>query len=347
MLQGDLAEIGFTLHSSVVIHNVMTMQFIEFIFLILTLALTLIIILPFTGVLVRFRANYNPKALRLDVEGGAQAHTGPVIHSYFGMMARVHRLEGWPGLYKGLMPTLSSTLVVTLFILVFLDTPRVRHGKYRAPEAGILGTLGYAVGMMLITLPTAILTYRSITTPHKLSYFGLMQNLRILLTPTERRRPWILYLTPGLLTAEVLHIVVVVLVLEPLRRLLLPELLVESDKGFSGISAVKLSIFLVIVALSTIILTPLEVIAIRLAIQRNHASSEYNSVSQEVDGDAEETAEFSGAEEDVIGLRHEADPYLGLVDCAKRIIDEEGWTTLYRAWWVTLLGNVGSAFSLR
>lgn len=71
----------------------MTTQPTEVIFLILTLALILVITVPLTGVLVRLRANYNPKALRLDVEGGAQAHTGPVIHSYFGMMARVYRIE--------------------------------------------------------------------------------------------------------------------------------------------------------------------------------------------------------------------------------------------------------------
>ncbi|KAG6869135.1 hypothetical protein C0993_001700 [Termitomyces sp. T159_Od127] len=234
----------------------MTTPFTEVISLILTLALILVITVPLTGVLVRLRANYNPKALRLDVEGSAQAHTGPVIHSYLGMMARVYRLEG---------------------------------------------TLVYTVGMMLISLPTAILTYRSITTPHKLSSFRLTHSLRILLTSTERRRPWVLYLTPGLLAAEVLHIVIIVLGLGPLRRLLVPELSPNSGKWLSDISAVKLSIYLVIVALSTAILTPLEVIATRLAIQRNHASSEYNSVSQEVDGDAEETTEFSGAEEDVIG----------------------------------------------
>ncbi|KAG5648488.1 hypothetical protein DXG03_003099 [Asterophora parasitica] len=302
------------------------MKFLEILFLIPTLALSLAIIVPLTGVLVRFRANYNPKALRLDPEGGAQAHTGPVIHTYF-------------------VPTLLSTVIVTLFILLFLDAPRTRHGAYRAPEAGVLGTLVYSVGMMLISLPTAILTYRSITTPHKLPYFQLMQNLRILLTPTERSRPWILYLTPGLLPAEVLHIVIVVLGLGPLRRLLVPELSAKTESGLGDISIVKLSIYLVLVVLSTAILTPLEVIATRLAIQRNHASSEYNSVSQEVDGDAEETAEFSGAEEDVIGLRNEADPYLGLVDCGKRIIDEEGWMSLYRAWWLTLLGGAGSAFA--
>lgn len=55
------------------------------------------------------------------------------------------------------------------------------------------------------------------------------------------------------------------------------------------------------VVVSTAILCPLEVIATKLAIQRNHASAEYNSVLQEEEGDAEETAEYAGAEEDVIG----------------------------------------------
>ena len=69
------------------------MLFTEIILLIFSLALSLVIIVPLTGVLVRFRANYNPKALRLDPEDGAQAHTGPVIRSYFGMMKRVYTIE--------------------------------------------------------------------------------------------------------------------------------------------------------------------------------------------------------------------------------------------------------------
>lgn len=44
-------------------------------------------------------------------------------------------------------------------------------------------------------------------------------------------------------------------------------------------------------------------------------------------------------------LRHEGDPYIGLTDCAKRIIDEEGIAALYRAWWITLLGGLGSTFA--
>ncbi|KAK0226211.1 hypothetical protein IW262DRAFT_1360454 [Armillaria fumosa] len=315
--------------------------FLDFLVLILSLAVSLAIIVPLTGILIRFRANYNPKGLQLDLEGGAQPHTGPVIKSYFGMMKRVYQLEGWPGLYKGLMPTLLSTSVVTVLIVVFMDTPKPRHGTYHAPQTGVLGTLVYSIGMMLIALPTAIVTYRAITTPHKLPYLNAAKSLRILLTPTERRRPWIIFLTPGLLAAEVLHIAIVVLALGPLRRLLLPTL-PESNSSLPHVSSVRLAIYLVVVLVATALLTPLEVMATRLAIQRNHASSEYNSVSQEVEGDAEDTDEFSGVEEDVIGLRNEGDPYLGLADCAKRIIGEEGWGALYRAWWITLLGTFSS-----
>jgi len=312
--------------------------------LLLAMVISLAIFVPLSGILVRFRANYNPKGLQLDQEGGAAPHTGPVVRSYFGMLGRVYRLEGWAGLYKGLMPTAISTLAISIMILLAVDTDQPRHGKYRAPETGVLGTLFYSLSMLIISLPTAILTYRSITTPHKLTYFNVWEAVRILLTPTERRRPWILYLTPGLMAAETVHICIVVLFLGPVRRLLLPGL---SEPGISpgDVSVVKLVIYLIIFFASVLVLTPLEVIATRLAIQRNHASAEFNSVSQEIDGDAEDTVEYSGAEEDVIGLRHEGDPYLGLVDCAKRIIDEEGWMTLYRAWWITLLGGLASSFA--
>ncbi|KAF9450427.1 mitochondrial carrier [Macrolepiota fuliginosa MF-IS2] len=322
----------------------MLLGFFDIIVLFLSIGISLLIVVPLTGVLVRFRANYNPKALQLDAEGGAAPHTGPVINSYFSMMTRVWRLEGISGLYKGLMPTAISTFSVTILLLIFMETPKPRHGRYRAPEASLLGTFAYSIGMMLVALPTAVITYRSITTPHKLGYLELSKSLRVLLTPTERKKPWILYLTPGLLAAEVLHIIIVILILSPLHRLLLPAV-VNPELDPTDISVWKAAVYFVILAFATIIVAPLEVIATRLAIQRNHASSEYNSVAQEVEGDGEETVEYSGTDEDVIGLRHEGDPYTGLVDCAKRIVDEEGIMTLYRAWWVTLLGGLASAFT--
>jgi hypothetical protein len=60
---------------------------------IFSLALSLAVIVPLTGVLVRFRANYNPKGLQLDPEGVVQPpHTGPIV-SFLGMFKRVYMLE--------------------------------------------------------------------------------------------------------------------------------------------------------------------------------------------------------------------------------------------------------------
>ena len=60
---------------------------------ILSLAFSFAVAVPLAGALVRFRANYTPKGLQLDGEGGVQPHTGPVVNSYFAMLARIKRLE--------------------------------------------------------------------------------------------------------------------------------------------------------------------------------------------------------------------------------------------------------------
>lgn len=123
----------------------------------------------------------------------------------------------------------------------------------------------------------------------------------MLLTPTERRRPWTIWLTPGLMAAEASHIIYVVVILKSIRRLLLPALSTGGVPTAADFPPVQLGVYFALVVLSTAVLTPLEVISTRLAIQRNHAAPEYNSVVQEAEGDAEESAEYAGAEEDVIG----------------------------------------------
>lgn len=129
-----------------------------------------------------------------------------------------------------------------------------------------------------------------------------MYSLRVLLTPTERRRPWVLYLTPGLFLAQFLHSAYSIIVLRTIRRFLVPTTQ-DTNSGFE-LHPVKFAIYAAIAILSTAVLCPLEIIVTKLAIQRNHAAAEYNSVEQEVEPDAvssEEYIEYSGAEEDVIG----------------------------------------------
>jgi len=140
----------------------------------------------------------------------------------------------------------------------------------------------------------------SVTTPYTLPYFAPRYSLRILLTPTERRKPWLLYLTPGLLPAQLLTVTYSVLSLRTLRDFLLPGYYLGAE--FRGdFTPLRFGLYFIVVIVSTAILCPLEVIATKLAIQRNHASAEFNSVLQEEEGDTEETAEYAGAEEDVIG----------------------------------------------
>lgn len=100
-------------------------------FFLVFLAFFLVVTVPLNGTLVRLRANYNPKGLQLDEEDGVQPHTGPVVTSFFVMMARVKRLEvrlciialfidinqlehdfliqGWSGLFKGMSECIYLT----------------------------------------------------------------------------------------------------------------------------------------------------------------------------------------------------------------------------------------------
>lgn len=140
----------------------------------------------------------------------------------------------------------------------------------------------------------------SVTTPYKLPYFAPRYSLRLLLTPTERRKPWLLYLTPGLLPAQLIAVTYGALGLRTLRHFLLPGYRPDADLPES-FTLLRFGLYFIVVIVSTAILCPLEVIATKLAIQRNHASAEFNSVLQEEEGDTEETAEYAGTEEDVIG----------------------------------------------
>lgn len=69
---------------------------VDLLIVIAALAVSLSITVPVTGALVRLRANYNPKGLQLDEEGVVHPYTGPQLTSFFGMFARVKRLEVRP-----------------------------------------------------------------------------------------------------------------------------------------------------------------------------------------------------------------------------------------------------------
>ncbi|KAJ7092949.1 mitochondrial carrier [Mycena belliarum] len=296
--------------------------------MILSLGVLVAITLPFAGVLIRFRANYTPKtgALRLDGEDGMGSHASPDTSlSYFGMMARVYRIEGWTGLYKGLMPSIISGLVASVIVipLTLVLALRVKvgpHGRVDFPDRTsadmwvLTGALSIIPALLLV--PFTIVTNRAITTPHKLAAFDARAALRVLLSPSERAQPLRLYLAPGVALASVLE-VLITLALSLLCTAVAPRVPLGAALG-GGVP-----LFLLTVAL----LTPLQVLAARLTLQRRGPAPDATDALDATPTYAEEVVEF----------RTEAEPYTGLLDCGRKIVAEEGWGVLTRAWWLTAL----------
>lgn len=301
-------------------------------FQLVNVVIALAITIPLVGALVRYRAHYGPRAVQLGTSEDAPVTTGPVIDGYFVTLRRVHKLEGWAGLYKGTMPVV---LVAVLYALTAIPAI-IRTGKpwpdrgHHSPHS-LLIMFAFGVLSLLFSIPFSIITYRAITTPYKLPYFGLRKSLRVLLTATERARPWTLYLTPGLFVTQFLTIALMILGLIPLQHLILPNF-PKSKHEIDAAIIGRLVGFFAIITIGTTVIVPLEIMANRLALQRNHASA----LPQDGDVVAEELTPYS-ATEDVIGLRDESDPYLSFVDTAKRMVAEEGCRTMFRAWWITFI----------
>ncbi|KAH7334081.1 hypothetical protein B0J17DRAFT_675243 [Rhizoctonia solani] len=340
-------------------------KFLEtFVFLLVMLgpiSLALFIAVPIAGAIVRLRANYTPKGLQLD-EGedtngsshvAPEARVGPAVDGVINMIRRIYRLEGWPGFYKGFMTAFASTILLTLWAIITIPG----HPKYKprcsmhVPATNILRGLLYGFGTLVVSIPYEIFFNRAVCTPHRLPWLKPMKALRIILSPYELRKPWMLYLTPGLLAARMLIVIWVVAIARVVRAKLLPSLAnglssahdtEDQNRMTKSLNPTKLGIFLLFSMASTAILCPLEVLATRLSVQRNQSKAGADLV---VDGATEPQAEYIGEEEDVIALRSEEDPYTGLVDCARKMVSEEGVGSLFRAWWLTMIAVTLGAFS--
>lgn len=158
-----------------------------------------------------------------------------------------------------------------------------------------------------------------------------MKSLRAIFTPYERKKPWTIWLTPGLITAVAIQgfwfigLRAIRTHINPLNRPVNPTEPID-------ISPLGVTLHILSALLSAAIVCPLSVIVIRLSIQRNHPAGEIV---------AQDDSEFIVySDEDVVRRRNEEDPYTGLGDCVRRIVTEEGRGTLFRAWWLTLLGQL-------
>lgn len=278
----------------------------------LSIGISVLISQPFNGAIVRLRANYLPKAVSLDnvLEDGSanstapraalssfllserrsSAKIGPVVTGVFSMMLRTKRLEGWAGIYKGSIPVAIQIFTLSTLTFIFFSGAAGNSpgSAYKAGPAGpgqfnFFANLFYMLFVSMAALPLNVITYRTIVHPRILPISNARENLRELLSYTEFSQPWRLYLLPGLLVANVLHVAWIGLATRIVRQLTVPSLgglpgatPAGSDQDtYSGpnsnmleLSPVGLPLFVLWNVVSVVVLAPLECGMVRLSTQR-------------------------------------------------------------------------------
>ncbi|ESK81156.1 hypothetical protein Moror_14886 [Moniliophthora roreri MCA 2997] len=273
--------------------------------------LSLAITVPLNSALVCYRAHYNLSHIQL---GENRASNPSPVTGYFSVLKHVYCLEGWSGLYKGFSPTFVAFVFILLEFLC----------KFWPTEPSSLSTSCHT--------PTLSLVSASFSPPPNARNHGICTSypltcVRILLSPTERQKPWNLYLLPSLFAAFVAQLFISIAVVPMIHILLLPF-----NSTFNPLSALAATGYFFFALACSAVQALLQVVIIRLSIQRSH--SDDNS-SEAVEAEAYGVEMYSN--EEVITY-DEQEYYYGLQDCLNTIIAEEGWRTLFRAWWLTALG---------
>ncbi|PKI83447.1 hypothetical protein MVES_002436 [Malassezia vespertilionis] len=219
-------EGGFFVYAAVVL--------VALVSTVVSIGLTIAIIIPFVGTLTLLRANYLPMAVSLDnvlLDGRedeleqrsvlrsmflraqrSSAKIGPVVRGVFPMMARVRRLEGWRGLYKG-----STVLAVGGFITaiptILVAIYSARSGNFGRDEQytafSPFRTMVSKVILAMVSLPFDVVLKRTIVHPRRLDWFKFRSSLREILCKEEYEQPWRLYLLPGVVPALLLRVAVI------------------------------------------------------------------------------------------------------------------------------------------
>ncbi|KAG7098327.1 hypothetical protein E1B28_000288 [Marasmius oreades] len=314
---------------------------------------TLVVMLPLSGLLVRWRAHFSPTRTRREGSGEEQvqqeAMKSPVM-GYFTIARKVYALEGLKGLYKGIGMQLISIVISSALSHLIIPFPFFTSGgdEYKPPTRKPRGSIHFGnpdirvsthladwVLRLAIDIPTQILLNRAITTPYKLSFTSPLKSLSLLLSPSELQNPSNLYLIPGITLSRFL-LVFSWAAVDPIISLLIP--VYDPNSPSAGGSGVRAQVpFLAFTVLGSIIKTPLSVASVRLSLQRfEHGGTPPGNEAEPSDTTVQ-LERYST--EDVITLKDTRRyPYTGLLDCLNTIIREEGWKTLFRSGWLTFLG---------
>ncbi|KAL0070060.1 hypothetical protein AAF712_002957 [Marasmius tenuissimus] len=132
----------------------------------------------------------------------------------------------------------------------------------------------------------------------------------------------------------------------PIREALVPDYVLEAPLGQES-TALKATVpYLLFNLLFVLVRTPLQVASVRLSLQKYQDAEAATGLRADSDNSRRDRA----SEEPVAGIRRYSNedvivlkdtyrfPYTGLLDCLNTIINEEGWKTLMKSGWLTLLG---------
>ncbi|KAF9264063.1 hypothetical protein L218DRAFT_863785 [Marasmius fiardii PR-910] len=292
------------------------------------------VMMPLTGLLVRWRAHFSPKRVRSERSG--EEHSIAIkssVMGYFTILRRVYNFEGVQGFYKGIGPLLLSFallhLVIRFHTLNGSEPPPRQPGRSIMfnPDIHYSKHVSRWLLQLVINVPTQVIVNRATITPYRLSFTSPLKSLAVLLSPSELRNPSNLYFIPGFFLARFLLLFSSIAV-DPIISLLVPGY----EPGTPGQGSARALIpFFLFAVLHSIIETPLMVVSVRLSLQR------YGGDTPENEGLDTTLQRYSM--EDIITMKDtHRHPYTGLVDCLDTIIKEEGWKTLFRSGWLTFLG---------
>ncbi|KAL0576534.1 hypothetical protein V5O48_005454 [Marasmius crinis-equi] len=316
--------------------------------MLIVMALDWGILVPLGGALVRWRAHYNPKRIHIRgrvMEGQQlQEETISPIRGYFSILRRVHDIEGIPGFYKGLVPSILSDVCTMLLVEAFFSEKSSRLGDADNDTASyfdinIVKRMLYWILRTAIGIPLEIVKNRAITTPYRLPWGAPIQSLNVLLSQSERHSLWRLYLIPGFVLARVVLLELFWYGVGPIRDILIPEFVGPQSGADEHYMKSLACFFLFNHILCALVQTPLEVALVRLSVQKYHDTE---GVSRDKAGSpfARQEVELKRySDEKVIRLKDtDLQPYKGLVDCLYTILVEEGWKTMFKSGWRTLFG---------
>ncbi|KAG2077904.1 hypothetical protein BDR04DRAFT_1147621 [Suillus decipiens] len=288
------------------------------------------LLFPLKGALIRQRANFTPKIQpipELPLVDDVQHASRP--RSLLSMLQQVNAEEGIDGLYKGILPTLGFMVfweqmsIPSIVVIGYLQ-----FGVYDQSTVLIIAIASLI--KIIATVIEAVFVNRAVTTQEDIHSFSLRRALDALLSPTERRHPYRIFFIPGLLAACASWVLYIVCTIGARHFLFVKKFPEDFGKWEDMRPYIPLLVGAVIfsLALNALVLTPLEVMVVRLSIQ-----AKATQVTLLLDTLPVEAVRL-------VRLRTDRDEYTGLISCARLIIQEEGWGALYRGWWWTAFRGI-------